>query len=604
MTDPIVTPSVITPSLLAILKTLKEPFKDVFDEVQQFLNKGINKYLEEQWNRHAYIKTLLHRTNPKYIYDLYQPQKLKYKDTVIHTDSTDNLFGSTNKVIVLGEAGSGKSTLVKHLFLKTIEEQKYIPIIIELRYLDNNSKSLIDYLKDITTFNSICKNSKIFERLLKSGKFVFFFDGYDEIKSDKKEKLTKEIIDFADNYNENKFVLTSRPFANIDLIQGFYTMTIKPLENDEVSEFVKKQIDEKELQGKIINSIQEHKPQHINSFLTNPLLLSMYILIFRRNAGIPQKKYIFYRNVLNALFSEHDALSKVGYEQELHSNLSQEDIEIVMQKFAILSFSEEKILFDEDYVNTKFTQIKNKTSDIDFDNKALINDLKQNIGIWVEDGGLLSFAHKSIQEYFAALHMLNLDENKKQEVYEKLFSKKQSYQLRHFASICEEMDKVKLYKYIYHPIIQDLLSELDLSSNKAKFVSIIHILNATYEVRSDRGGSLGMSDKYISFLSDYEVIPRFNTFLLSVKIMDCLKKDEIFNFLKTNNLLVPSLTDNDTKEIQLTFNLLNQIGDIVPKDDDYSYIISFVDMLVQKEQEIKRYLAEFEQASQDFNDLI
>lgn len=43
--------------------------------------------------------------------------------------------------------------------------------------------------------------------------------------------------------------------------------------------------------------------------------------------------------------------------------------------------------------------------------------MKVAISLWVEDGGLTSFAHRSLQEYFAALFIKDLDEQNKEIVY-------------------------------------------------------------------------------------------------------------------------------------------------------------------------------------------
>ena len=58
------------------------------------------------------------------------------------------LFSKNSKITIIGSAGSGKSTIVKYLFLNCIEEKDYIPIKIELRYLNEFDGSLEDYIKE------------------------------------------------------------------------------------------------------------------------------------------------------------------------------------------------------------------------------------------------------------------------------------------------------------------------------------------------------------------------------------------------------------------------------------------------------------------------
>lgn len=56
------------------------------------------------------------------------------------------------------------------------------------------------------------------EKLMNSGDFIFFLDDYDEITSSKKEKITKEIDDLVKLHNKNYYLLTSRPYTEIDLL--------------------------------------------------------------------------------------------------------------------------------------------------------------------------------------------------------------------------------------------------------------------------------------------------------------------------------------------------------------------------------------------------
>jgi hypothetical protein len=203
------------------------------------------------------------------------------------------------------------------------------------------------------------------------------------------------------------------------------------------------------------------KSAYINSFLTNPLLLSLYILTFQSNSSIPTKRFIFYRRVIEALFSEHDSRTKIGYVREKRSKLSQEEFEEVLQRFCFITFFEHTYDFEKDYLVQKLDLIKKKHEAVKFENNELIDDLKLSVSLWTEDNGVLSFAHRSLQEYFAALFLKNLTEAKKQDVYRKILIDnpgEESSNLSNFLSLCEEMDAINFYKYLLIPFYDQILN--------------------------------------------------------------------------------------------------------------------------------------------------
>ena len=334
MIDP-VTPVVLKATIPVLIKKILEEMKpiisNVSDQTRQYFEIGLKKYLEKKFDQYSELKTLLKGNTPVYIYSIYYPLKLKNEDEVIDTNNVSNIFEKSNAVTIIGDAGSGKSTLIKHLFLNTIKTGYAIPVLVELRYLNNEENSLQDYIKTKVLEDCIAENPKILEKLFETGKFVFFLDGYDELNTEVKADVIKNLDEFRNKYPNNKFILTTRPYSGIEQLQRFHNYYVKKLsmEDGEICGFVDAQLREEiELRDKINESIVTNNSGHINSFLTNPLLLSLYILTFKSNADIPAKKHIFYRRVIQALFSEHDSQTKVGYIRQKKSGLVQEQFEI------------------------------------------------------------------------------------------------------------------------------------------------------------------------------------------------------------------------------------------------------------------------------------
>lgn len=468
-----------------IKKLIESVTKGITDEVLFFINNRILEYEAEEYNRNYYAKTILHRANPKPLLDFYVPlfirkQENRRQNDKISTQNINELFKKSKYLTLIGGAGSGKSTIVKYLFINCIQSKYKIPIKIELRYLNDYNEGLIDYIKnEIFKLNKLSTNDNIIDRLLSSGKFTIFLDGYDELSSAIKEKTTKEIDDLVKIYNKNDYLLTSRPYTNIELLPLFHNYYVCDLEEAEIDLFVKKQIPENEIElaNKIIETIHKEENMAFQSFLRNPLLLSMFILTFQSYANVPQKRNLFYRQVFDALFTLHDSMSKLAFVREKQSGLSKEQFEEILRLFSFLSFFEQKFVFTESYLNEKLSTIK-EIKKLSFDNEKLIEDLQIAIGILNKDGIEYTFPHRSLQEFFAAEYITNLNEKNKELIYGRLFNSIKERPIilidtDNFYSLLMEIDISDFTKWITIPMLSNIEELLKCSQELSEFQSYV-----------------------------------------------------------------------------------------------------------------------------------
>ena len=497
--------SVVTDNLKTLFDSLVKEFGE---EVKQVVNNNILEYQVEEYNRNFCAKTLLHRVQPKNLKDFYQPLFItpcdKRRRPIISvarmkripTNSIEDLFTQNQFITLIVNAGSGKSTIVKYLFLNSIDTKYGIPIKVELRYLNDYTGSVIEFIKEkIFKLNKLATHDRIIERLMSSGDFVFFLDGYDEINSSKKEKITKEIDDLVKLYNKNYYLLTSRPYTDIDLLPLFHNYEVCELSDDDINNFIKKQIptEEEELCDKIIEAVNSKENISYKSFLSNPLLLSMFILTFQSYSSIPQKRSEFYSQVFDALFSVHDSMSKLAFVREKQSGLSKEQIVDVLKLFSFISYFDEKFIFSGLYVEEKLKFIKEKKKGITFDNEKLINDLQIAIGILNKEGTDYTFPHRSLQEYFAAIYIFSLNDDNKKIVYKKIIKSltdKKSFiktARDNFHLLLSELDARNVIKYALIPYFQNYIDEINLDDKKydtiiEDFLALDNVFEAFYHI--------------------------------------------------------------------------------------------------------------------------
>ncbi|EIA17022.1 NACHT domain-containing protein [Clostridium perfringens] len=399
------------------LKTLSD--NSLLDKDRVKVEENILDYLERSYKNNKYINTIVFKNQQKKLEDLYIPLKVvKYigknekNNFELCIDKYDEKFIPLhNKVLLVDNAGMGKSTIMKFLYLSTIKENKGIPILIELRKLDKNTSILDFIVKEINGIDTEC-NKKVIAELIRGGDFIFFFDGYDEITLENKDIITKNIQEFIDKAHNNKFIISSRDEDELTSFGDFQRFYIKALAKEEAYQLISKYDENGDLSKELIDNLEnEENLKILKEFLENPLMVSLLYKAFEYNKSIPYKKHIFYKQVYDALFEQHD-LSKGGaYKHIKRSGLDIDDFHKILRCLAFTTLSKGIEYSKEDLI--KYIDfVKEKNSEIEFKTSFFIWDIVHSIPLFIKDGLEYKWIHKSFQEYFAAAYICN--DSKKQ----------------------------------------------------------------------------------------------------------------------------------------------------------------------------------------------
>ncbi|MGN5164646.1 NACHT domain-containing protein [Aeromonas hydrophila] len=367
-----------------------------------------SKYLERSYDRYRKIKTLLYRDRPVELKNHHVPTDYTFTEEVIYgLDIIDRLITSKNSIIV-GTAGSGKSVLLRRMFLELIEKRdNIVPIIIELRYLTSKERdySIIDYL--YKTLNDLSPKFTLdqLEYSLQSGKLTLLLDGYDEIDFSKREKYEREILDISNKYNKTCVVLSSRPddcFSSWDEYSVYHALS---LNKEQAIELISKIDYDKTIKDKFIKELDGGLYEKHNDFLSSPLLLTMMLLTYEQLAEIPEKIHIFYEQAFDTLFHKHDALKSL-YKRRSYSELPIDSFKRIFSVFCIITFSNRNFSFEYNQLISYIKQAL-EIEGVDVNPTSYFNDLIKSVCIIQRDGNLYTFSHRSFQEYFSAYFLSN-----------------------------------------------------------------------------------------------------------------------------------------------------------------------------------------------------
>lgn len=510
---------------LQLLNVFKDPLfkisKDLKDEFLHVFNNGLPEYIDNFYDKYSKTKTFIYRDEKVDFYEIFFPVSIHSNTNKINSiTDLKKLFKRGNFITIIGSAGSGKSMLMKHIFLSTVNQSYRIPIVVELRNLTDYDGNITDYISSILTRNQLGKNPRIVDRILKEGNFIFLFDGYDEIYSSAKNRITNDIEEFVDNYSKNVFVLTSRPGSNAESLQRFDNYYVQALNSTQIENFIKQQFknhdNEKSLE-RIVSVIKKPENQDYSDYLANPLLLSMFIFTFNAYPELPKYKNKFYWNVFDTLCTKHDSFTKKGFWlHERKSNLLNDDFENILKWLSYATIFKGKYNFDYEYLKPLLSEILSKLG-LKCDIENLIYDLTVSISILIQDGTEYTFPHKSLQEYFTASLIKGLNEQQKQKIYSEKFGHLEDFTTGgkiNLYKLCQEMDKIYFTKMFLVPKAENFIKKLDTSSDENLTLSFLGIASSFFMFNSSNKVSAYSQGIYIedSFLAFFDVKNFFPSF--------------------------------------------------------------------------------------------
>nr|WP_322686911.1 HEAT repeat domain-containing protein [Nostoc sp. DedQUE07]MDZ8133626.1 HEAT repeat domain-containing protein [Nostoc sp. DedQUE07] len=228
-------------------------------------------------------------------------------------------------LVILGDPGSGKSSLLQYLTLQWAEtpiqdiSSLSIPLLIELRtYVrsrDNQEcRDFLEFFQQGSGF--ICSlNQYQLDTLLKTGKAFVMFDGLDEVfEPSKREEAITDIINFTHNYPLVRVLVTSRvigyqPQRLRDI--SFRHFMLQDLELEQIQEFINRwhnfafsdPLEKQRKKERLERAIQDYPA--IRQLAVNPLLLTM-MAILNRNQELPRDRSELYSQASRVLLQQWD----------------------------------------------------------------------------------------------------------------------------------------------------------------------------------------------------------------------------------------------------------------------------------------------------------
>ncbi|MFE9606043.1 NACHT domain-containing protein [Streptomyces hokutonensis] len=222
-----------------------------------------------------------------------------------------------DRVLLRGDAGSGKTTLVQWLAVTAAGDGDRIPYVLPLRTLLRTGQlpSPAAFLTSTTCPHSPPEGWT--ERVLTAGRGLILVDGLDEIPSADRHRTRDWLLALIRAFPGNRWLLTSRPTAvRPDWLssEGFHELTLAPMRRPEVRTFVERwhaAAQAPEYEAPLLDSLRTKRD--LARLATNPLMCGLICALHRERKGyLPTGRKELYDAALTMLLARRDRERGMG----------------------------------------------------------------------------------------------------------------------------------------------------------------------------------------------------------------------------------------------------------------------------------------------------
>lgn len=410
MLDPAIAPivtQVITEQLPVWLSEIPKLANKARKAILLHSDKCFTNYYSVQYKKQLYVKTLLNE-DPVSLNDIYVPQELTHGDDQQLIVDFNQLIGCATRSFLIGTAGTGKSMAFRYLFLQCLSSRQYLPLFLYLRSVNDNEDSLLSILLASVNKGAIVRlTDEDFSHLLSTGKLCLFLDGFDEIIDAKKPLIEKQIQEIAEQYPLCPIFLSSRPM-NTQSWELFRCFHVEPLTLELSVLVIEQSVFADDIKKRFIALLKSTLHLSHDTFTSSPLLLSLMLVMFSKNAEIPKKWHLFYEQAYETLFHRHDASKPGGYQRVYKSHLAMDDFGRIFAALCFICLQQGLRPMTSNYLK-KSIKSACKLVSLKVDADDYLDDLQKRVCLILQDGFEYSYAHKTFVEFFAGKFVAHIE---------------------------------------------------------------------------------------------------------------------------------------------------------------------------------------------------
>ncbi|MBD2518174.1 NACHT domain-containing protein [Nostoc sp. FACHB-973] len=386
-----------------------------------FSSWSLRRYKQGLINKHQTLNISFRPNKPLQLREVFVPLKVSGtsdRDSIL----ADKAIIKYPRLLIRGIPGAGKSILLKYLTLSWADGKlnqalpKHVPVLLELHRLNNpnlNQEYFQKQLVDAFARDDFPNAERFVTQGLENGTLMLFLDGLDEVNSNLRPQVIKEIKDLLDKFDKCRVVITCRTAVyNHEFSEDIdQTLDIIDFSDRQIRRFLgawKNQMPPEKSIDQLMQTLRE-RPQ-IMSLARNPLLLTIIAYLYTDTPFIlPHSRAEFYQKSTDILLDSWDtAKNQRNQYKASDKRRVLQFLALFIQDNATQNTTERRSL---DYP-TVLAQIKQVLPSLNLNSEqaqAILEEIEQRSGLLLKiDGGeRYQFAHLTLQEFFAAAALLD-----------------------------------------------------------------------------------------------------------------------------------------------------------------------------------------------------
>jgi energy-coupling factor transporter ATP-binding protein EcfA2 len=325
--------------------------------------------------------------------------------------------------VILGPAGSGKSTLMKHIVLALTGQRverpiNRIPILCEIErfrhyFPEGNYPNLPTLIGLVMQDLAVPAPPGWIETKFRKNIFLILVDGLDEVTDEGQRKVVADWMQQQIHaYPAVRFILTSRPYGYVsNPLTAATILEIQPFSGEQIRLFTEKwytttlsmrmQRPVKAIKSAALKATEAflgriNRSRALIDMASNPLLLWMMVHVHFYRGGLPDTRVQLYSEICQELLERRERNRSVSplltFRHELRV-LQVLALEMMMRSLRYISRADAALIVSESV----------RQVNPDLSPEMLLKHIEETSSVIVERTvGIYEFAHKSFQEYLAA----------------------------------------------------------------------------------------------------------------------------------------------------------------------------------------------------------
>jgi hypothetical protein len=317
-------------------------------------------------------------------------------------------------LMVLGGPGAGKSTFLRRMGLEALKGKKgkfqhpCIPVFIELKKFNTGA---INIEKEIAEEFRICgfpSHEAFTATALEQGKLLILLDGLDEVPTERMNEAIRQIQNFVDLHDQNRFITSCRVAAYRHNFRRFSDVAMADFDDAQIEKFITNWFRSEPQTGQDCwQKLNNEEHRSAKELTQTPLLLTLVCLLYQRSRKFPTNRATLYERALRVLLEEWAAEKGIPHE-DLYRGLDTKRKEMMLSEIAHHAFQADRLFLPKREITDQIEQLlKEMLPDEKFiDGTAVLKSIEVQHGVLVERAeGIYSFSHLTLQEYLTAQYI-------------------------------------------------------------------------------------------------------------------------------------------------------------------------------------------------------